>query len=162
MTCKGVSFTKFSSLPCLRYKITDIRMLKLGNVPGHEWTKRWAGSRYNDISNWDSSELRTIKVTQGYSPNGMTLVVRRFKPSPGDMLHRSWVDGTTKKSVLLPPYAIVDIEAATQAYKEYINQEGPQFFNSILDPNDRIIRETYSQAIYASNHANVSIPQTGT
>jgi hypothetical protein len=149
---------KISQLPCLWYKITDVRMFKLGNVPGHEWTKRWANAKVHNITGWASPELRNIKITQGYSKKALTLVVRWFKPMPGDKLSRTWADGNIKKSVELPPYAIVDLSAATQTYKDYINQEGPQFLNSILSYEVNLLRGTYNQAIYESNHVMVWVP----
>jgi len=155
-TCRDVSYLKFSNLPCLRYKITDIKMFEVGNIPGCEWTQRWSKSKFEGISSWASSELRTIQVTQGHSPRGFTLVVRKFNPLPGDSLRRSWVHGTIKKSVLIPPYAIADMEAATQTYKDFINQEGLEYFHSILKPSEKLIWGTYNQAICASNHAMVS------
>lgn len=102
-------------------------MFRLGNVPGHEWTEPWGSAKVQNITSagWASPEVRTIKVTQGYSKNALKLGVRRFKPMPGDKLHRTWAEGGVTKSVELPLYAIVDLAAASGTYKDYINQEGP-------------------------------------
>lgn len=95
-------------------------------------------------------------MTQDFSPRPMVINVRRFIPLESDMLHRSWAHGAVKKSVTLPPYAFANMRAALQTYLDYINQEGSEHFNSILDRDDKLLRETYSAAIKASNSAMVS------
>jgi hypothetical protein len=72
------------------------------------------------------------------------------------MLSRSWVHGSVKKSVRLPPYAIVSIKEAEKTYLDFINDEGTEFFVSTLDRNDKLIWETYDTAIHASNNSMVS------
>jgi len=109
----------------------------------------------NDIDNWNSPEVKTIQITYDYSDRPLTLQVRQFKPHEGDMLHRSWKHDGVKKSVLLPPYAIASFEAAEKIYKDYINQEGDKFFYSTIDGNNKLLWETMSAAIKASNHAMV-------
>ncbi len=110
----------------------------------------------NNIENWYSPEVKTIQITYDYSPRPLALPVRKFKPHDGDMLHRSWKYGGVKKSVLLPPYAIASFEAAEKIYKDYINQDGSQFFASTIDRNNRLLWETMSAAIKASDYAMVS------
>lgn len=105
---------------------------------------------------WASSELKNIQVTQDYGPTTLTFTVRQFVPVKGDMLHRQWSDGAVTKSVATPNYAIVDMAAALQAHKDFIINEGPQFFKSTLDYNDRLLWDTYSTAIWFSNTAKVS------
>jgi hypothetical protein len=156
MTCKKVSKPKVSKIPCLRYRITDARLFKQGYLPGHVWTTRFQTMELNDIDNWNSTEVKTIQITYDYSPQPLTLQVRKFKPHEGDMLHRSWKHGSVKKSVLLPPYAIASFEAAEKIYQDYINQNGSEFFASTIDRNNRLLWETMSAAIKASNHAMVS------
>jgi hypothetical protein len=109
----------------------------------------------NDISTWSDSEVRTVEITQDFSLNPLVLRVRKFTPVEGDMLSRSWVHGSIKKSVMLPPYAIESLKDAERSYKEYIDKEGAQFFVSTLNRNDKLIWGTYDMAINASNHSMV-------
>jgi len=111
----------------------------------------------NDIDNWNSSEVKTIEITYDYSPRPLTLQVRKFKPHEGDMLHRSWKHGGVKKSVLLPPYAIASFEAAEKIYRDYITQEGHEFFASTIDSSNGLLWETMRTAIKASKNAMVSL-----
>lgn len=112
----------------------------------------------NDVSTWADSEIRTIQITQDYSPRPLALQVRRFAPIEGDMLSRYWVHGSIKKSVMLPPYAIANLKEAEKSYKEYITNEGKHFFLSTLDPKERLLWETYNMAMGATRNAMVVSP----
>jgi len=109
----------------------------------------------DNITHWASSVLKNIQVTQDYGPTALTFTVRQFVPVKGDMLHRQWSDGGIIKSVAIPNYAIVDMAAALQVHKDFITKEGPQFFKSSLDYNDRLLWDTYSAAIWFSNASKV-------
>jgi hypothetical protein len=155
---------KFSKLPCLRYKITDIRLFKPGQVPGMEWTHRWSNNKLNDISTWSSREVKIIQVTEGYGSKPLTLQVREFVPLEGDMLRRNWDANGVKKSATLPPYAIVDLVAAEKACWEYLKQGPAEFFKSVLNRKDKLLRATYDMAIETANNpemvsANISPPE---
>jgi hypothetical protein len=110
----------------------------------------------HDLSTWSDSEIKTIQITQDYSPRPLTLRVRKFVPVEGDILSRTWWSCDIKKSVILPSYAIASLKEAEKSYIQYINNEGTQFFLSTLNLNDRLVWETYSMAISASNSSMVS------
>ncbi len=121
------------------------------------WTSRWSDQQLDCISAWASLKTRTIQVTEGYGSNPLTLEVNEFVPLQGDMLHRHWVVRGTgvERSALIPPYAIVDMPKAEQAYKDYIYRAGPEFFKSALgdkhnkEQKDKLIWGTYIAAIEA-------------
>jgi hypothetical protein len=151
--------TKFKAtkLPCLRYKLTEVRLFVASMAPGRVWSTRWQDMQLKDINNWASSETRTIKLTQDYVATPLTIQVRRFIPLESDMLDRSWAHGSVKKSVTLPPYAFANMREALKIYVDFINREGIRHFDNILDRNDRLVRATYSAAIKASNSPTVSL-----
>jgi hypothetical protein len=111
----------------------------------------------SDVSTWANSEIKTIHITQDYSPRPLALRVRRFAPIEGDMLSRSWVHGSIKKSVMLPPYAIANLKEAEKSYKEYITNEGKHFFFSTLESKEGLLWETYSMAMSASTTSMVRL-----
>lgn len=149
-TCKNVSTLKFAKLPCLRYKITEVKLFKPGQVPGLEWTSRWSNSKLDDISTWSSREIKTIHVTEGYSGKPLVLQVRQFVPLDCDRLERSWVDQGVKKSVEVPPYALADIAVSEKALRNHISQEGACFFNGVLKNKDKLLVKTYAATIRAT------------
>jgi len=146
---------KIAKLPCLRYKITDTRLYRVGYVPGHVWSNRWQDEEMSDLSTWADSEIKTIHITQDYSPRSITLQVRKFAPVEGDMLCRSWAHGSVTKSVELPPYAISNIKDAEKSYREFMNKEGKHFFPSTLEPKSGLIWETYNMTMSFSSKSMV-------
>ncbi|KAL7924033.1 hypothetical protein ACQKWADRAFT_35614 [Trichoderma austrokoningii] len=144
LPCKKVENTKAARLPCLRYKITDMALYKTGQVPGYEWTQRWTkGTSDLPIQLWASSEIRTVYVSVCYSTERLPLQVRRFVPQEGDKLERTWVHQGTKKSALIPPYALIDVEAGAAAYTTYIRNSMKEMFLTMLGDEDDILYKTY-------------------
>ncbi|KAI2470016.1 hypothetical protein F4781DRAFT_197726 [Annulohypoxylon bovei var. microspora] len=150
LTCSKVSNVKVWRMPCLRYKITDVKLFKPGNVKGYEWTRRWIENIPDDISQWASMEIKRVKVTEGYTDQPVELRVRRFIPQEGDKLERSWVHDGARKNVKIPPYAIVNLEEAKSIYTEYIRQWLPECCKKVLLGKDRLLLATYGAAIKAS------------
>ncbi|KAI1127716.1 hypothetical protein F5Y10DRAFT_242228 [Nemania abortiva] len=150
MTCLRVSNVKVWRMPCLRYKITDVRLFKPGPVKGHEWTRRWVEGVPDDILHWASTETRNVKVTEGYTEYAVELRVRQFVPQEGDSLERSWVHEGVKKKVTIPAYAIVDLEEAKGAYSSYISKSLPECCRKILGGKDKLLVATYWTALRAA------------
>ncbi|KAI1409767.1 hypothetical protein F5Y13DRAFT_87992 [Hypoxylon sp. FL1857] len=150
LTCLKVSNVKVWRMPCLRYKITDVKLFKPGNVKGYEWTRRWIEGIPDDISNWASSETKRVKVTEGYTEQTVELRVRQFIPQDGDKLERSWVHEGTRRNVKIPPYAIVNLEEAKNTYTTYIKQWLPECCKKVLSGKDKLLLVTYGAAIKAS------------
>lgn len=134
-------------LSCLRWKITDVRLFKPGQVKGLEWTNRWKDSVVDDIGNWAGSDTRVIRVTEGYTGHFIELRVRQFHPQKGDSLERSWVSDGVKKSVRIPPWAIVDMEAAKSAFDSYIKKGLVECCKRLLGPEEKLLWRTYAVAM---------------
>lgn len=139
-------------MPCLRLKIVDIKLFKPGQVQGFEWTKRWeSNSNTSEISQWASAETKVIKVTEGYTTDAVLLKVRQFVPQEGDKLNRSWVAKGEKKSVPIPPYAIVDLAEAEKSYSRYIEKGVIECCRRVLGPKEKLIWRTYRLALLWSS-----------
>ncbi|KAI0159467.1 hypothetical protein BJ166DRAFT_333510 [Pestalotiopsis sp. NC0098] len=147
LTCSRVTSTKTYRLPCLRYKITDVRLFKPGNVKGHEWTRRWTEGIADDISNWASTEVRWLCVSEGYGTRPVKLRVREFIPQDGDRLDRSWVHNGAKKSVRIPPFAIVNLDEAKTIYHNHITSELKECCRNVMSDKHQLIRGTYGFAL---------------
>ncbi|KAI1101102.1 hypothetical protein F4804DRAFT_23030 [Jackrogersella minutella] len=155
LTCLRVGNVKVWRMPCLRYKITDVKLFKPGNVKGYEWTRRWIEGIPDDISQWESLETKRVKVTEGYTEKPIELRVRRFIPQEGDKLERSWVYDGTRKNVKIPPYAIVNLDEAKNIYTDYIKQGLPECCKKVLTGKDRLLLVTYGAAIKASRDQTI-------
>jgi hypothetical protein len=154
-TARTVS--RIDKVPCLRSNLLHLRLFVTDFwLEDHNWSHRWpSGGRRENITAWASSDTRTIQVTHDYSANILELEVREFVPIEKDMLCMQWEDRGIIKSVLLPMYAVADTFTATKIYKRYIGQESPQVFNSTVNENERLLRETYKIAITTSKAAKV-------
>jgi hypothetical protein len=153
LTCKK-SRTRVTKLPCLRWKLTDIRIFRPGQALGFEWTARWSDSVLEDISIWAHGKPKTIEVTEGLVSVPLPLQVAEFIPLDGDTLERSWVVSGVKKSVRLPPYAIFNLEAAKTSYLDYINSRGAEFVQAAIDMDDSLLWATYDFIFKTANDPN--------
>lgn len=150
MTCQRVSSVKIWRLPCLRYKITDVRLFKPGPVKGYEWTRRWTEGVPGDISLWESPDTKWVRVTEGYTNHSILLRVRRFVPQDGDSLSRTWVANGQKREVDIPAYAIVNLDEAKNAYDDYIKSGYYECCKTILNSKAKLLHATYLMAIKAA------------
>jgi hypothetical protein len=156
ISCKKIAAnSRVYRLNCLRWKITDVKLFKPGQVKGHEWTNRWKDSVVDDIGTWESSDLRVIQVTEGYTNRSIHLQVRRFQPQDGDKLDRSWVSGGVKKSVTIPPFAIVDMESAKSAFDQHIKEGLWACCKQLLGPA-KLLWQTYALAIKLMTHPSTN------
>ncbi|ROT40074.1 hypothetical protein SODALDRAFT_273925 [Sodiomyces alkalinus F11] len=158
LTCTGKQPSKVWRIPCLRVKLTDVRLFKPGQVHGYEWTQRWKDSIVDNIANWASPEEKWIKLSEGLTPTSVELRVRKFIPQDGDRLERSWVHQGVRCSVPIPPYAIIDLGEAQEAYSEYIRSAVGSMFVSVIDSvigtERNLLWRTYHLAWMLSRHPN--------
>ncbi|KAL8370743.1 hypothetical protein RB595_000883 [Gaeumannomyces hyphopodioides] len=148
-TCKKVSNTnKVWRLPCLRLKISEVVLSKTGPVKGYEWTRRWKdGMVADEISSWASDEIKTIRVTEGFTGQSVELQVRQFVPQEGDRLERSWVVDGVRRSVKIPAFALVDMDAARGSYDSYIENGIEECCSKLVNREKKLLWRTYSLAI---------------
>ncbi|KAG6190159.1 hypothetical protein E4U36_003438 [Claviceps purpurea] len=146
LTCLKVANTKAGRFPCLRYKITDIKLFKSGQVPGFEWTQRWTNNITDPIQKWASTETKVIHLSTTYSKKTIELQVRQFVPLEGDKLERTWVHQGTKKSVTVPPYALMDLDAGKKAYLKHIYASMGDTLQLVAERSRGLVRMTYIQA----------------
>jgi hypothetical protein len=85
-------------------------------------------------------------VSEGYTSRTVQLKVRQFVSQDGDRLERSWVHNGVKKSVPIPPYAIVDLESAQKAYGDYINGGIVERFSNVMRRRESLLWKTYMLA----------------
>ncbi|KFA73353.1 hypothetical protein S40288_03882 [Stachybotrys chartarum IBT 40288] len=146
LTCLKVSNTKMGHFPCLRYKITDVKMYKPGQVPGYEWTLRWSKNITEPVQKWISPEIKIIRISEGFSRRTLNLEVREFQPQHGDKLERTWYSNGQQKSVKIPPYALVSLDEVSTAYLRYICDSMVEAMPRFLGHQNGLVYRTYKQA----------------
>jgi len=157
ITCSKVgSIQKVHNLPCLRYRLTESTLFRTGKPPGMEYSARWPQMKLRDITTWSSSELRTIVVKADVSPVPFKLHVRKFQPIPQDSLHRSWMDGKTKKFIETTPYAINDMKSAMSGMRSYISKNIFECIDYFIGAADELVKMTFEYAReYMSSRVDV-------
>lgn len=141
-----VGNSRAGRFPCLRYKITDVKLYKPGQVSGFEWTRRWKNNISDPIHEWASTETKMIRFSEGLSNKFVEFEVREFVPQEGDKLVRTWVHQGVKKSVRIPPYALVNLDAAKKDYNTYICDSMGDAFKTVLGPHNSLLYKTYLMA----------------
>ncbi|PHH81697.1 hypothetical protein CDD83_3505 [Cordyceps sp. RAO-2017] len=157
LTCTNVANTKAGRFPCLRYKITDMKLYKPGQVPGYEWTRRWTNSITDPIQKWASPDVKIIRVSAGYSMRCIELQVRKFIPQDGDKLVRTWDFQGTRRSVAIPPYALIDLEETKSTYSAHIQDIMTDTIQHVLERPDGLLCETYFRAVQLMSSPSTSV-----
>ncbi|KAL1913086.1 hypothetical protein Sste5344_001174 [Sporothrix stenoceras] len=131
-------------------------------IKGHEWTLRWKENTVlDDVGHWASSEVRIVRISEGYTHEFVELRVRKFVPQDGDSLERSWVapNGETR-SVQIPPYAVIEPEAIAPQYSAYIKRGLVTCCKNVLaDKKDTILWPTYWVALNLTRESSHNLSE---
>lgn len=99
-----------------------------------------------DICQWDSPDVKIIRLTEGYA-DGVQLRVRRFVKQNGDRLHRTWYENGQEQRWYIEPYALVDLEGARAQYDNYLKSGLSGMLKALLGPKEKLLWKTYEHAI---------------
>ncbi|PMB65723.1 hypothetical protein BM221_007920 [Beauveria bassiana] len=102
------------------------------------------------IDTWASPEIKTIRISEGYSDSVVELQVRQFVPMEGDKLDRTWDYNGEKKSVRIPPFALIDTKKARQAFARHIDASVDDTLKNVIKTVEgtlgKWMRVTYLEA----------------
>jgi hypothetical protein len=142
-TCKAAKPT-IHKLPCVRYILTDCKLYRVSNFG---FTKRFPELKMQDITGWASADIRMSILRKANMPGfGIRLKFRKFVPIEGDQLERHWVDGKTKKSAKIEPYAFADMEETAQEFRRVVDETAFEWIDKLLANSDPLIQKTYTMA----------------
>ncbi|KAL4911528.1 hypothetical protein BDW74DRAFT_143075 [Aspergillus multicolor] len=120
LTCQKAHHSKAPSirkLPCLRMIITDVSLYREQEMPCQLFSRRWQSMEIVDITDWASSEIKTITLSQIHVDAPYNVQVRKFIPIEGDMLESTWSSGHYVRRHPMPQYALADMEGAAETLK---------------------------------------------
>jgi len=114
-----------------------------------------------EITEWASSEIKTIRITQGFhcTPHELAcyeLEVREFKPVDGDVLEKVWDDKGVVKSHKIPPYGLVNMKKAACVLQKFVERCIGVYIKGIVGESDHLLWNTYVMAFRQSEEAQVS------
>ncbi|KAL4941730.1 hypothetical protein BDV06DRAFT_212435 [Aspergillus oleicola] len=145
-TCRKAHGSKALSvmrLPCLRLIITDISLYREQEMPCQLFSKRWKTMDLIDITDWASSEIKTITLCQNNAEAPYEVQVREFVPLEGDMLELTWDSGHGVRRHKMPQYALADMESAAKALKWLTSTYVVQYIVGTVGNLDDLIWQTY-------------------
>ena len=109
-----------------------------------------------EIAEWQSADVKEVKITQGVGGTCYALQVRQFSPKPGDSLGRSWSRRGVTQTYRCAPYAIADMHRTGQELEHFVNDNVVSAIEYHIDETDLLIRNTYVMARRYSGIAPVS------
>ncbi|KAL4787661.1 hypothetical protein BJX76DRAFT_345352 [Aspergillus varians] len=157
MTCQRAHQSKVPSirkLPCLRWIITDVSLYREQDMPCQIFSKRWQSMDLIDITDWASSEIKTITLSQIHVDAPYNVQVREFVPIEGDMLESTWVSGQYVRRHKMPHYALADMESAAKVLKWLTSRYVGQYMVKTVGTLDQLIWDTYFFAFRYQAKAN--------
>ncbi|KEZ43459.1 hypothetical protein SAPIO_CDS4651 [Scedosporium apiospermum] len=146
LVCKNLKGRIIYRLPCLRYKISDTKLLDKGPHPRFSWTQRWKTMEIVEIVDWASDEIRTITLTQDIGDSSYDIQVREFNPVLGDSLDRSWNSASKVHSHPCTPYAIHNMKETADAISKFVDANTETFISHYVDREEELLWNTYWKA----------------
>lgn len=98
-------------------------------------------------TDWLSSKVVTVEITQTDIHAPLTLQFRKFKPRADDSTDRSWWSDTKVQTCDMPPYAIANLHQASQAYGAMIEKNMRRYVEEAVRDEDDLITMTYNYAL---------------
>jgi hypothetical protein len=113
-----------------------------------------------EIQEWDSSEVKTIELTQDIGDTFYKVNVRQFTPVKGDSLERRWKTNGEPRSYKCSPYAIVNMKETGQQLMKFVEDNIRTFIEYFIGESDELLRGTYDMAFEHSEKAEASTPRS--
>lgn len=142
-------------IPCLRYKLSDTRLLDHDVCPRPTWTTRWRKMELVDIKDWRSQGTKRISITQDVGGLSIELTVREFVRQTGDALARYWVTNGTRHSYQCTPFAIENMTDTGEDYKRFVDANLASAISHYTEDVDPLIRDSYKMAYRYSQISEV-------
>jgi len=109
----------------------------------------------SDIRDWDSTEIKTIAITQDVAGKFYSLNVRKFTPVEGDAMERKWKACGADQTFKCAPYAIADMREAGRRLSIFADYTLESTICHYIDETDTLLRSTYHMAYRYSTFATV-------
>ena len=110
-----------------------------------------------DLKVWHSPEIKTISVTQDVGGTTFELEVRRFDPTPTDVLHRKWNANGNPIEHPCSPYAIANMHEGGEILKRHVADSLEAAVNHYINSTDALLSTTYTAALEYSKKSDVSL-----
>jgi hypothetical protein len=135
--------------------MTDCQLYRLG---GLTVTKRWPEWKMVDITDWASSETKSVTICSYLPGFKFQTQVRKFVPREGDIMEKRWMDGKERKTYKVTPYALANMERSAKDFQKAVDERAYEGYGGIFerDNTDPLIRLTLKMAMEHLKTAQVS------
>ncbi|KAI1489816.1 hypothetical protein F5X96DRAFT_591589 [Biscogniauxia mediterranea] len=133
-------------LPCLRWIITDSSLYREQHMPYQLFSRRWQSMDLVDITDWASSEVKTILISQIFLDAPYEVEVREFVPVEGDMVDAVWKSGSVVKRQRAPLYALNSMEKTARMLEKFIDANVATYINGVAGSLNPLFWQTYQFA----------------
>lgn len=110
----------------------------------------------NNITEWASPATKVIELTNGFGSTTYKLRVREFVPIEHDSLVEVWADGGVLKKHPIPPFALENMEEATDEIRNYVDKSVAPSLVALAGNADPLVWDTYVMAFKYSSESPVS------
>lgn len=109
-----------------------------------------------EIKEWQTSEVRTIELTQDIGNAVYKVNVRQFTPVEGDALERKWTTAGKARSYKCSSWAIVNMKETGHQLMKYVEDQIRTSIEYFIGDSDELLRSTYDMAFEHSEKAAAS------
>ncbi len=145
LTCRALKGFQSQLTPCIRHKVSGIRLIEPDYIRGYNWTDRWNKIVTTPIQVWAAGETKPVSVSNGFGGEYFTIRVRQFTTERHALEPASdLVDANS--APLATDLALADLEAAETAYANYISRIMDEVLPHFSGPPSGLLHEAYRQA----------------
>ncbi len=109
-----------------------------------------------EIKEWETSEVRTVELTQDIGNAVYKVNVRQFIPVEGDALERKWTTNGEARSYKCSSWAIVNMRETGQQLMKFVEDHIKTSIEYFIGNSDELLRSTYDMAFEHSEKAAAS------
>jgi hypothetical protein len=130
----------------------------LGPTEDFHYTRRWVGKKLDEIGDIIQPKIRFVDITQDYGSSRarITVCVKEYIPQEGDVQTYAWFDGGVKKTLSVPPFALVVLNLTSEHMRLYIDRFGTTYIEDIIDDSNQILWRTFEIAHRTAEVGTVS------
>ncbi|PWI64147.1 hypothetical protein PCL_12099 [Purpureocillium lilacinum] len=147
LTCSNLTGQSHRHFPCMRYKLTSLRLIQPEYGRGDQWIRIWNHMILNPIQSWTAVQAKPIRISDGLGNKCIEVFVREFVGNNRQERMQVDVDtGSGACSILAPAHALIDLKACEAAYANYIPEITGSALKQFSGPPDQLLYQTYRLA----------------
>ncbi|PWI64600.1 hypothetical protein PCL_09494 [Purpureocillium lilacinum] len=146
LTCSNLTGQSHRHFPCMRYKLTRLRLIQPEYARGDHWTGSWNQMLMNPIQSWAAVQAKLIRISDGLGNKYIEVFVRKIVNHNGWERMQGEFQTNGSCSILTAAYALTDLQACKAAYAKYIPEITGSALKQFSGPPDQLLHQTFRLA----------------